>query len=194
MIIYKIIFFLLSRIKRLFYSVFYRKRLKICKNVDIDYASRIVIKGKGKILLNENVHIRSKKYGYHSGMPFPSTLFADGDESSINIGVNSRLNGCYVHSREQIILGKNCAIASGVNILDFNGHETISKNRTLEIDNPKKIIVKDNVWIGLNVVILKGTIIGENSIIGANSVVKGEFPPNSLIMGNPGVLVKTLNI
>jgi acetyltransferase-like isoleucine patch superfamily enzyme len=194
MIISKIIFFLLSKIKKFFYSFIYRKRLKISINVDFDYASKIIIKGNGKILIAENSHIRSKKYGYHSGMPFPTTLFADGDNSSIHIGANSRLNGCYIHSKEHISIGKNCAIASGVNIIDSNGHKTISKNRTLEIDIPKKIIIKDNVWIGLNAVLLKDTIIGENSIIGANSVVKGEFPANSLIIGNPGVLVKTLNI
>lgn len=194
MIISKIIFFLLSKFKRFFYSIIYRKRLKISKDVDFDYASKIIIKGNGKILIDENSHIRSKKYGYHSGMPFPTTLFADGDNSSIHIGANSRLNGCYIHSKEYISIGINCAIASGVNILDSNGHETISINRTIGRDVPEEIVIMNNVWIGLNAVVLKGSIIGENSIIGANSVVKGKFPSNSLIMGNPGKLIKTLDI
>ena len=194
MIISRILFFILSRIKRTFYSILFGKKLKIHKNVDIDYASKIIIKGNGKILIKENAHIRSKKYGYHSGMPFSSTLFADGDKSIISIGANSRLNGCYLHSKDQIIIGKNCAIASGVNILDSNGHKTLSNNRTLEIDDPQEIFIHDNVWIGLNAIILKGSIIGKNSIIGANSVVKGKFPPNSLIIGNPGKIVKTLDI
>ena len=194
MMINRFFFYLLSKLTKTFYLIRYRKKLTILKNVDIDYASRIIIKGKGKILIEENAHIRSKKYGYHSGMPFPSTLFSDGDSSSIFIGSNSRLNGCYVHSKEKITIGKNCAIASGVNILDSNGHKTISNNRTIERDCPKEIIINDNVWIGLNAIILKGTIIGKNSIVSANSVVNGKFPPNSLIMGNPGIAVKTLDI
>lgn len=96
---------------------------------------------------------------------------------------------------EKIKIGKNCVIAAGVNILDSNGHELISTNRTNhQADTPKDIIIKENVWIGLNSVILKGTIIGNNCVIGANSVVKGVFEDNSLIQGNPAVLISKLPI
>lgn len=194
MFLYKILFFLLSRTKRLFYKIFYAQKLTLGKNVDIDYKSRIVIKGNAKIVIKESVHLRSKTYGYHSGMPFPSNLFADGDGAFISIGKNSRLNGSYIHSKKQVYIGDNCTIASGVNILDANGHKTISKDRTKERDIPVDIRIENNVWIGLNAIILKGTIIGKNSVVGANSVVKGEFPSNSIIMGNPAVLVKRLVI
>lgn len=151
-----------------------------------------MVRGKGKINMDDGVHLRSREFGYHSGMPFRSTLFADGDEAIIKIGENTRLNGCYVHSKCEITIGQNCAIASGVNILDSNGHKTLSTNRILERDNPHAIRIGNNVWIGLNVVVLKGSKIGDNSIIGANSVVKGDFPNNSLIIGNPAKMVKTL--
>lgn len=194
MIIYKILFFLFSKIKKVFYIVWYSRELQVDKKVNIDYNTTLIIKGKGKVLLESNVHLRSKKYGYHAGMPFNCTIFCEGDLASITIGENSRLNGCYVHSLKQITIGKNCVIASGVNILDANGHKTISQNRTIERDNPEEISIHDNVWIGLNAIVLKGTVIGKNSIVAANSVVKGHFPPNSLIVGNPGAVVKTLNI
>ena len=44
--------------------------------------------------------------------------------------------------------------------------------------------------IGNNVTILKGTNIGENSIIGVGSIVKGEFPENVIISGNPAKIIK----
>ena len=42
--------------------------------------------------------------------------------------------------------------------------------------------------------ILPGTIIGENSIVGANSVIKGIFPENVIIQGNPAKVTKKIII
>jgi maltose O-acetyltransferase len=83
-------------------------------------------------------------------------------------------------------------IASGVNILDSNGHEVISKNRTVGRDTPKEIVIGENVWIGLNSIILKGTTIGNNSIIAAGSVVKGNIPENVIVQGNPARVIKEI--
>lgn len=79
-------------------------------------------------------------------------------------------------------------------MIDGNGHETYSLNRTIGRDMPKPIVIGNNVWIGVNAIILKGSMIGENSIVGAGSVVNGLFPANSLIIGNPAKLVKILEI
>ena len=38
---------------------------------------------------------------------------------------------------------------------------------------PREIIIGENVWIGLNSIILKGATIGDNSIVAAGSVVGG---------------------
>lgn len=48
-----------------------------------------------------------------------------------------------------------------------------------------RIKIGDNVFIGVNCTILPNTIVGDNCIIGAGSVVRGRFPDNSVIIGNP---------
>jgi acetyltransferase-like isoleucine patch superfamily enzyme len=126
-------------------------------------------------------------------MPFPSTFFIDKKNAFIEVGENSRLNGVYIHAQEGITIGKNCVIASGVNIIDSNGHILHSSNRTIGRDEAKEIIIGDNVWIGLNSIILKGTTIGNNSVVGAGSVVKGFFPDNSIIQGNPATVQGKIN-
>jgi acetyltransferase-like isoleucine patch superfamily enzyme len=127
-------------------------------------------------------------------MPFSTTLLADVKNARIMIGDNCRVNGAYIHAQKEITIGKNCVIASGVHIIDSNGHELYSNNRTRGRDVAKEIVIGDNVWIGLNAIILKDTRIGNNSVVAAGSVVKGNFPENSLIQGNPAVLVKRLEI
>ncbi len=136
---------------------------------------------------------RSMKY-YHAGMPFYTALLNDGKESHIIIGNNCRLNGVYIHAQKEILIGDNCVLASGIHVIDSNGHELYSTNRTVGRDTPKPVVIGNNVWIGLNSIVLKDTIIGDNSVVAAGSVVKGRFPANSLIQGNPAVVVKTLEI
>lgn len=128
------------------------------------------------------------------GMPFPTTRLADGNSAEIEIGDNCRLNGVYIHAQKRIVIEKNCVIASGVNVIDSNGHEVNSYNRTIGRDIPADIIIGENVWIGLNVIILKNTIIGKNSVICAGSVVKGNYPETSILQGNPAKIVGNIKL
>lgn len=83
-------------------------------------------------------------------------------------------------------------MASGVNIIDGNGHETNSLDRTKGRDLPKEIVIGNNVWIGLNVIVLKGSIIGDNTIIAAGSVVKGIVPANSIYSTQNNCTIKEI--
>ncbi|MBA2585639.1 MAG: maltose acetyltransferase, partial [Chthoniobacterales bacterium] len=51
-------------------------------------------------------------------------------------------------------------------------------------------IIGDNVWIGMNAVILKGVAIGENSVVAAGAVVTKSVPENCVVAGNPAKIVK----
>lgn len=51
------------------------------------------------------------------------------------------------------------------------------------------ISIGDNSFIGMGATLLQGTNIGKNSIVGAGAVVKGTFPDNSIIAGNPAKAV-----
>ena len=56
-----------------------------------------------------------------------------------------------------------------------------------------KIIIEDDVLIGANSVILAGITIGQHSIIGAGTIVTQSVPPNSVVAGNPGKVIKQYN-
>lgn len=128
---------------------------------------------------------------FHSGMPFYTNILNEGIKSKIFIDNNCRINGAYIHVQKEIRIGDNCVIAAGVSIMDSNGNEINHLNRTQGRDIPQIINLGSNVWIGLNSIILKkNSTIGNNCFIAVGNVVKGNFPKNSLIMGNPAKIVK----
>ncbi|EHP86468.1 gamma carbonic anhydrase family protein [Methanotorris formicicus] len=55
--------------------------------------------------------------------------------------------------------------------------------------------IGNNVLVGMNATILNGAKIGDNCIIGANALVtqNKEIPPNSLVLGVPGKVVRELS-
>lgn len=173
--------------------VFFNRNIVLGEGVIIDYCTRLYT-NNNKLVINDNAYLRSKSKGYQAGMPYPTTILIDVKNAYVEIGRNTRINGAYIHAQKRITIGDNCVIASGVNILDTNGHQLLAENRTLDRDTPSDIIIGNNVWIGLNAIVLKGSKIGDNSVISAGSVVKDIFPKNSLIMGNPARVIKTLLI
>lgn len=117
--------------------------------------------------------------------------------SYIQIGKNAKLSiGNSFINREvkiicnkEITIGNDCIIAMGVIIRDNDGgnHKILSA----EYKNCKSITIGNHVWIGENVVILKGVTIGEGCVIAAGSLVTKDLPPYSLAMGSPAKVVRT---
>lgn len=64
--------------------------------------------------------------------------------------------------------------------------------RNAGLEYAKPIIVGNNVWIGGNVTVLPGVVIGDNCVIGAGSVVTKDIPDNSLAVGNPRKVIRKL--
>lgn len=52
-------------------------------------------------------------------------------------------------------------------------------------DTLDKVIIEDNVWIGLGACIMPGVLIGEGAIVAAKSVVTKNVPPYAIVGGNP---------
>lgn len=185
-----------------FISIFHTQTIKlfhsrviIDKKTIVFHRSSIINYSKtGNIIIGKNCKIGCPSKYYHGGMPFYTKIFNEGENSNIVINNNCRINGAYIHAERNITIGDNCVIAAGVHIIDSNGHVINSTDRTKGRDKAKDIVIGENVWIGINSIILKGSHIGNNCVISAGSVVKGSFPDNSLIIGNPAIIAKHLDL
>ena len=93
---------------------------------------------------------------------------------------------CYIQARNGIVLGNNVRIGPGVGIISA-GHSVTDFDKH---ESSPPIRIGNNVWIGMNVVILPGVTIGDNVVIGAGSVVRSDIPSDSIAAGNPCKLIK----
>lgn len=92
-----------------------------------------------------------------------------------------------------IKIGDNCKITQYVSILAHDYSIDVPRQVFgLFVGGSLPVTIGNNVFIGTKATILMGTTIGNNCIIGANSVVKGFFPDNSIIAGNPARIIGTI--
>lgn len=84
--------------------------------------------------------------------------------------------------RGRITLGKGCYIAPNVGIITVN-HDLENLNNYMEA---KDVFIGQNVWIGMNSVVLPGVRLADNVIVGAGAVVtKSCIEPGQLLLGVP---------
>ena len=88
---------------------------------------------------------------------------------------------CYIQGRNGITLGHNVRLGPGVGLISANHH--MDDYDKWPISPP--IVIGNNVWIGMNTVVLPGVEIGDNVAVGANSVVSKAIPSDSIAVGNP---------
>jgi acetyltransferase-like isoleucine patch superfamily enzyme len=111
------------------------------------------------------------------------------EDAQLEIGHNTYIGGrAMIKCSELISIGNDCAISWNVTLLDFDLHSMTTDESVSNTPGP--IIIKDHVWIGCNVTILKNVTIGCGSVIGAGSVVTKSVPDRCLAVGNPARVIK----
>lgn len=89
--------------------------------------------------------------------------------------------GCYIQGKNGIKFGDNVRLGPNVGIISAN-HSLEDYEEHIPTD---PIEIGDNVWIGMNSVVMPGVKIGDNVVIGAGSIVTRDIPSNSIAVGNP---------
>ena len=95
------------------------------------------------------------------------------------------LDGAKVEIGDNVFIAPNCCITTAGHPINID-----ERNRGLEYAYPIKI--GNNVWIGAGANILPGVTIGDNVTIGAGSVVNKSIPANSIAVGTPCKVIKTI--
>lgn len=125
------------------------------------------------------------------------------DLTNIKIGLNTygpihvlRWN----MKNEGLNIGSFCSIASNVKFI-LGGNHNLYGLTTYPVSfkllggekdtlSNGPIVIKDDVWIGTDVIILSGLTIGQGAVIAAGSIVTKDVEPYSIVGGNPAMLIK----
>ncbi len=137
------------------------------------------VQGPGMIRIGRNCLILGKTLR-------PVSLVTWRKEAEIRIGDSVGLNGTVVNCYQKVEIGDLCNFADAY-IIDSSAHLLSADRRSRPIEDVPRapVRIERNVWISVQVVVLKGVTIGKNSVIGACSLVRRDVPPDVLAAGNP---------
>ena len=97
---------------------------------------------------------------------------------------------------DKVSIGNNVLMGNRITIYGYDLHPVDPiKRRSGESpakEEIKPVVINDDVWIGSNVTILKGVVIGEAVVVAAGSIVTEDVPPFVIVAGNPAKIVKKI--
>jgi len=100
---------------------------------------------------------------------------------------------CYLNGYRGLTIGSRVTIAAGCKIFTDSGPNTSPWLQQHYPITEGSITIGDDVWIGAGAMILPGVKIGNKCVIGAGSMVKDNVPDNSVVVGSPAKIIKTLS-
>ncbi|MFT5112117.1 MAG: acetyltransferase-like isoleucine patch superfamily enzyme [Parasphingorhabdus sp.] len=99
---------------------------------------------------------------------------------------------CHIGTAAKITIGKNCLFGSGCYIGGLS-HGTSNLDVAIidqPLDEPKGVVIEENVWLGAHVIVNDGVTIGQGSVVGAGSVVTKDIPAGTVNAGVPARVLR----
>ena len=126
-----------------------------------------------KIVIGSNCTFVSDFYANIAGINHPCILSTLRENSVIQIMNGSGMSGATIVAAEKVVIGENVGIGVNSCIYDTDFHPVDPylrrKNRREDI-LCSPVIIGNDVWLGANVIVLKGVVIGDRSVVAAGSV------------------------
>ena len=127
------------------------------------------------------------------GVGFPVRI-AVAEGAKLRIGSETRIHSSAIRCENEVVIGDRCLIAAGCQLMDASGHNVCEEDVTRRIHErnfeKETVRIEDDVWLGLNVIVLPGVTIGAGSVVAAGSVVSRDVPARCVVAGVPAKVVR----
>ena len=146
------------------------------------------------IRIGENLNLRSTVRSNPLGPNHPVMICTWATGAILEIGDDFAMTGGVICAAEHIKIGNRVAVGANTTIVDTDFHPLDHERRRIHPQeaNTAPIMIEDDVFIGMNCLILKGVVIGHGSVIGAGSVVTKNIPAGVVVAGNPAKIIRQL--
>lgn len=91
----------------------------------------------------------------------------------------------------RITIGDDVQIGPNVQLLTAT-HPVEPEPRRAKWEGSRPITISNNVWLGGGAIVCPGVTIGENTVVGAGAVVTRDLPPNTIAVGNPARVIRSI--
>jgi len=145
--------------------------------------------------IGRNLNLRSSVRSNPLGPNHACILSTRRPDAELVIGDDFGMTGGSIICEERITIGDRVTVGANTVIADTDFHPLVPQHRyEAPLDGATRpIVIEDDVFIGMQCLILKGVTIGRGSVIGAGSVVTRDIPPNSIAAGNPARVLKLVS-
>ncbi len=141
-----------------------------------------------RIAIGTGCTFNSSKGSNLIGVNHPCMISTLNEGADITIGADCGFSGTMIACAQKVTLGKNVRCGSNTMIMDTDWH---GNDPRVEANAP--VAIGDNVWLSVNVTVLKGVTIGEGTLVGAGSIVTKSLPANVIAAGVPAKVLRTLD-
>lgn len=144
------------------------------------------------LIIGKNPSLRSSVRSNPLGPNHPCILSTRRPVASLTIGDDFGMTGGSIVCEERITIGNRVWVGCNSVILDTDFHPLDPKTRAkYPLDGATApVIIEDDVFIGMNVIVLKGVTLGAGCVIGAGSIVTQDIPPGMIAVGNPAKVTR----
>lgn len=145
-----------------------------------------------KITVGDYCTFRSAEWSSSIGLNRRCFVSA-GRDAKIKIGVHCGFSGTVISASDSIVIGDRVLCGGNCTLVDTDRHPLAPVARANnENAEAAPIVIGDDVFLGMNVVVLKGCTIGRETVVAANSVVTRSLPERVIAGGIPAKILKNM--
>jgi acetyltransferase-like isoleucine patch superfamily enzyme len=153
----------------------------------------ISIARHSSVRIGDRAYLISRSRNTALGVNHPIILRTVKSGARIGIGHRFRASGVTLCSANGIAIGDRVTLGANVTVADTDFHASDAQVRSSPEDASEaknaRIAIGDDVFVGMNALILKGVTIGPGAVIGAGAVVTRDVPDGAVAAGNPARII-----